>query len=95
MNILVLSGSPRKGGNTDMLVDAFVESASHKHNVEVVSVRDYKINPCIGCNACFQHGDHSCCQKDDMSLVYDKMSKAVNPYGDGKASIRIADYITQ
>ncbi|MBO4396964.1 MAG: flavodoxin family protein, partial [Bacteroidaceae bacterium] len=46
MNILVLSGSPRKGGNTDMLVDAFVEGASHKHNVEVVSVRDYKINPC-------------------------------------------------
>ena len=76
MNILVLSGSPRKGGNTEMLVDAFVESASQKHNVEVVSVRDYKINPCIGCNACFQHSDHSCCQKDDMSLVYDKMSKA-------------------
>lgn len=31
----------------------------------------------------------------DDPIAYDKMSKAVNPYGDGKASIRIADYITQ
>ena len=42
MNILILSGSPRKGGNTDMLVEAFVKGASQKHHVEVVSVRDYK-----------------------------------------------------
>ena len=38
MNILILSGSPRKGGNTDLLVEAFVNGASQKHNVEVVSV---------------------------------------------------------
>ena len=52
MNILILSGSPRKGGNTDLLVEAFVKGASQKHHVEVVSVRDYKANPCMGCNAC-------------------------------------------
>ena len=51
MNILILSGSPRKGGNTDLLVEAFVKGASQKHHVEVVSVRDYKVNPCMGCNA--------------------------------------------
>ena len=54
MNILILSGSPRKGGNTDLLVEAFVKGASQKHNVEVVSVHDYKVNPCMGCNACFK-----------------------------------------
>jgi hypothetical protein len=53
MKILVFSGSPRKGGNTDLLVESFVKGASQKHQVEVVSVHDYKINPCIGCNSCF------------------------------------------
>ena len=53
MNILILSGSPRKGGNTNLLVEAFVKGASPRHHVEVVSVHDYKINPCIGCNSCF------------------------------------------
>ena len=76
MNILVLSGSPRKGGNTDLLVDAFVKGASPKHHVEVVSVHDYKINPCMGCNACFRREDHACCQKDDMQIIYEKMAKA-------------------
>ena len=76
MNILVLSGSPRKGGNTDLLVDAFVRGASPRHHVEVVSVHDYKVNPCIGCNSCFAREDHACCQKDDMQNVYEKMSKA-------------------
>ena len=76
MNILILSGSPRKGGNTDLLVDAFVKGASPKHHVEVVSVHDYKINPCIGCNSCFAREDHACCQKDDMQIVYEKMTKA-------------------
>ena len=52
MNILVLSGSPRKGGNTELLVEAFARGASEHHRVEVVSVRDVKVNPCLGCNAC-------------------------------------------
>ena len=38
MNILILSGSPRKGGNTDLLVEAFVNGASQQHHVEIVSV---------------------------------------------------------
>jgi multimeric flavodoxin WrbA len=76
MNILILSGSPRKGGNTDLLVEAFVKGASQKHHVEVVSVRDYKVNPCMGCNACFKNKDNTCAQKDDMPLVYEKMSQA-------------------
>ena len=76
MNILILSGSPRKGGNIDLLVESFVKGASPKHQVEVVSVHDYKVNPCIGCNSCFAREDHKCCQKDDMQIVYEKMSKA-------------------
>ena len=59
-NIIVLSGSPRKGGNTDLLVDAFVKGAEKNNNVEVVSVADYKVNPCIGCNSCFDREGHDC-----------------------------------
>ena len=76
MNILILSGSPRKGGNTELLVEAFVKGASQKHHVEVVSVHDYKVNPCMGCNACFKNESNACIQKDDMSLIYDKMAVA-------------------
>ena len=76
MNILILSGSPRKGGNTDLLVEAFVNGASQKHHVEVVSVHDYKVNPCMGCNACFKNETHACVQKDDMPLIYEKMAIA-------------------
>lgn len=59
-NIIVLSGSPRKGGNTDLLVDAFVKGAEKNNNVEVISVADYKVNPCIGCNSCFDREGHDC-----------------------------------
>ena len=76
MNILILSGSPRKGGNTDLLVEAFVKGASQKHHVEVMSIHDYKVNPCIGCNACFRNEQHLCAQKDDMAIIYEKMSQA-------------------
>ena len=76
MNILILSGSPRKGGNTDLLVEAFVKGASQKHHVEVVSVHDNMVNPCMGCNACFKSKDNTCVQKDDMQTIYDKMAHA-------------------
>jgi multimeric flavodoxin WrbA len=76
MKILILSGSPRKGGNTELLVEAFVKGASQKHHVEVVSVHNYKVNPCLGCNACFKSKDNICVQKDDMQTIYDKMAHA-------------------
>ena len=66
MNILIISGSPRKGGNTELLADAFAKGAAEHHHVEIVSVRDYKVNPCLGCNACFKTNG-ICAQKDDKS----------------------------
>ena len=76
MNILILSGSPRKGGNTDLLVEAFVKGALQKHHVEVMSVRDHKISPCMGCNACLVSKENTCAQKDDMTIIYEKMAHA-------------------
>ena len=75
MNILILSGSPRKGGNTELLAEAFAKGAAEHHHVEIVSVRDYNVNPCLGCNACFKT-DGICAQNDDMAIIYEKMSRA-------------------
>ena len=75
MKILILSGSPRKGGNTELLVDAFIRGAAKHHHVQIVSVRDYKVNPCLGCNACFK-ANGICAQKDDIAIIYEKMSQA-------------------
>ena len=74
--ILILTGSPRKNGNTDRLAEAFAEGAGEHHDVEIISVSDYKVNPCIGCESCFTRNDHSCFQKDDMGLIYDKLKEA-------------------
>ena len=38
MNILSLAGSSRKGGNTELLAEAFAKEASAQHHVEIVSV---------------------------------------------------------
>ena len=76
MSILIISGSPRKGGNTELLAEAFAKGAANHHHVEIVSVRDYKVNPCLGCNACFKSEANTCAQKDDMTVIYEKMSQA-------------------
>ena len=76
MNILILSGSPRRDGNTEQLVEAFAKGAVEHHYVEIVSVRDYAVRPCLGCNACFISRNNTCAQKDDIPIIYEKMSQA-------------------
>ena len=76
MNIVVLSGSPRKGANTDIMVDAFAETAREGGNtVEVVRVANKKIAGCLGCKYCFAHGG-TCVQKDDMAGVIETLKGA-------------------
>lgn len=74
--IVVLAGSMRKGGNTDLLAQAFAEGAGRNNIVEIVSVADYKVNPCIGCNSCFTREGNQCFQKDDMVEIYKKLKVA-------------------
>lgn len=75
-NILILSGSPRKGGNSDLLCDEFARGAQEAGStVEKVFVRAEKISPC---NACYYCRDHNgeCVIKDSMSDILDKMQAA-------------------
>jgi len=74
--VLILSASPRKGGNSDLLCDQFLRGAKEAGNqAEKISVRDKKINFCTGCGACQANGG-KCVQKDDMAEILDKMVTA-------------------
>lgn len=73
--VLIISASPRKGGNSDSLCDQFLLGAKEVgHNVEKIFLRDHKINYCLGCGVC--NNTHKCVQKDDMKALLDKMVEA-------------------
>ncbi len=74
--VLVLSSSPRKGGNSDVLCDRFIQGAQDAGNVaEKIFLRDNKIGYCIACDYC-QKNSGVCTQKDDMAEILEKMIAA-------------------
>ena len=74
-NIVILVGSMRKGGNTDLLARRFAEGAAEHNSVEIVSVADYKVAPCIGCNTCFTR-EGNACRIHDMDVIYERLRRA-------------------
>ena len=73
--VLVLSASPRKGGNSDTLCDEFVRGAIDAgQSAEKIFLRDRTINYCTGCGVCYS--THKCVQKDDMADILEKMIRA-------------------
>lgn len=75
-NVLILSSSPRRGGNSDTLCDAFMRGATAADNqTEKIFLRDRTIQYCTGCGTCFLHGK-PCPQKDDAAGIIDRMLKA-------------------
>lgn len=74
-NILALTGSPRKGGNTETLVAAIMAGAAQMGaECETVRLPDLKIGPCIGCGGCNKTG--CCVILDDMQGLYEKLAAA-------------------
>ena len=74
--ILILSSSPRRGGNSDTLCDEFLRGAIESGNeAEKIFLRDKNINYCTGCSVCSMYGK-PCPQKDDMSEIVEKMLAA-------------------
>ena len=73
--VLILSGSPRKGGNSDTLCDEFMKGAIEVGNeVEKIFVAGKNIGYCKACYACKDTG--VCVIKDDMAEVLQKMLDA-------------------
>lgn len=74
--VLILSGSPRKGGNSDTLCDQFMKGALEAGNeVEKILVAGKDIAPCHACYYCRSH-QGACSIKDDMAEVLKKMIDA-------------------
>ena len=75
MKILGLSCSPRKQGNTEILVSEALQGAQREGaEVELYSVSGKTIEPCDGCRACSETGE--CHIKDDMQDLYNKLLEA-------------------
>lgn len=69
-SILVVHGSPRKNGNSQLLADAFIEGAREAgHNVMEEDLGIREIAGCKACNYCMTH-EGRCVQDDDMQNIY-------------------------
>ena len=78
MKVLGISGSPRRGGNTDILVGAALDVlAAQGFETELLSLADRPIKPCVGCRGCFA-GDTMRCVQEDPAFegVLDKFAAA-------------------
>lgn len=74
MKILVVNGSPRKGGNTQILLDAMKAGAEEAGaTITNVELRSLDVSPCRACDACKKTG--ICVQKDDMHDLISKMEE--------------------
>ena len=72
--IVGIGGSPRKEGNTNLLLDAALQGAAEA-GAELVRfhLNDLSIRPCQGCGGCYHTGQ--CVMRDDMDLIYDALEK--------------------
>jgi len=74
--ILGIGGSPRKGGNSDILMKYILKGAMSEGIVtEDIHLRDYQFQPCIGCERCRK--DKQCTGlQDGMQLIYPKIKES-------------------
>ena len=74
--VLILSSSPHRNGNSDLLCNEFMRGAAEAgHQVEKIFLKDKHINYCTGCSVCSMYGK-PCPQKDDAAEVVEKMIAA-------------------
>jgi len=68
-HILLISASPRVGGNSDLLCDELAKGiVSNGNTYEKMNLAKMNIKPCLACNVC-QGNEGNCVQKDDMSKI--------------------------
>ncbi|OPY36261.1 MAG: Iron-sulfur flavoprotein [Methanoregula sp. PtaU1.Bin051] len=76
IKVLAFAGSPRRGGNSETLLDWVLAAMAEEPDViiEKVALTDANINPCMGCNAC--EVLNKCVQRDGMDIYHDKLIEA-------------------
>ncbi len=78
LRVLGIVGSPRKGGNTDLLVSDVLEGCrSLGADTDKLCLADYQIGPCKGCLTCYPNGRERCvANDDDMPSITRRMQRA-------------------
>ena len=75
MKVLGIAGSPRRGGNTDLLLAEVLRGAASKGaEVKTIVLNNLKIAPCQHCDACLEKG--KCRIEDDMQMIYHELAEA-------------------
>jgi len=73
--VLGVIGSPRRGGNTEILVDEVLRGAQESGAAtEKIVLTQLDIRPCLACDGCADSGE--CVQKDDMAGLFEKMQES-------------------
>ena len=73
--VLGILGSPRRGGNTEILLDEALKGAnSAGAGIEKLSLADMEFKGCTECGGCCQTGE--CILMDDLAPVYEKVRNA-------------------
>lgn len=68
-------GSPRRSGNTHVLVSQALEGARDRGaNAELIMLGDLNIQECNGCHVCWKK-NHACSKHDDMAVLYPKIAE--------------------
>lgn len=77
MKVLAIAGSPRKAGNSDILLDQAILGAQERGaEIEKVYVNKLRIQGCQACDACHREDKGSCIIQDDMQRYYPKLLAA-------------------
>ncbi len=75
MKVLGIAGSPRRGGNTGLLLAEVMKGAASKGaEVKTIILSDLNIDPCQHCDTCLLKG--KCKIQDDMQMVYRELEQA-------------------
>jgi len=75
MNVLAISGSPRKGGNTDVVIKKVLEGMGLSDH-EIITLNELSIKGCQACRSCRTEGSTGCAINDDMQGLYEKIKDA-------------------
>lgn len=74
--VLGVNGSPRRGGNSDILLQSVLSGAAEAGaETEEIHLREYRFRGCIGCERC-RKGGECIGLMDDMQLVYPRIREA-------------------
>lgn len=74
-NVLGIAGSPRRDGNSDVLLRAALEGAEAAGAAtQTVALRDMRLSPCVECNSCYRTGQ--CRIDDDYQDIFHRLREA-------------------